>query len=208
MRLLELLAIACHDIAALLYFNTEPGLRRKDQDAETRRAALQGRPTDFMHEDYFAWEQYPNGIADVVGYWAEYHLFGGVVLFERGESGVDVSVSLSSKSIYISSQFSNEYISARVLFFIRLEASESSSSQTHRYTSFPNTQNSLLRRQMVCSHHFHFVQRNMPIASILLMLWLSTSTATDMSGRYPGIDLLDASSASLTFPNWQMQSRR
>jgi hypothetical protein len=27
----------------------------------------------------------------VVGYWAEYHLFGGVVLFDRGESGTDVS---------------------------------------------------------------------------------------------------------------------
>jgi hypothetical protein len=95
MRLLEMLAIACHNIAALLYFNTEPGLRRKGQDPEARRAVLQGRPIDFMHEDYYAWEQYPNGPADVVGYWAEYHLFGGVVLFDRGTSGVDVSFSLS-----------------------------------------------------------------------------------------------------------------
>ncbi|KAJ9642459.1 hypothetical protein H2199_004840 [Coniosporium tulheliwenetii] len=83
MRLLEVLAVTCHDIAALLHANTEPGLRQEGQDAETRKAALESRPTDFMHEDYDAWEQYPQGIADVVGYWAEYHLFGGVVLFDR-----------------------------------------------------------------------------------------------------------------------------
>lgn len=91
MRLLEMLAVACHDIAALLHANTETGLRREGQDAETRKAALEGRPMDSMHEDYSAWEQYPQGIADVVGYWAEYHLFGGVVLFDRGESGTDVN---------------------------------------------------------------------------------------------------------------------
>jgi hypothetical protein len=44
-----------------------------------------------MHEAYYDLQQYPNGVADVVGYWAEYHLFGGVVLFDRGESGTDVS---------------------------------------------------------------------------------------------------------------------
>jgi hypothetical protein len=43
-----------------------------------------------MHEDYHDLEQYPKGVTDVVGYWAEYHLFGGVVLFER-ETGTDVS---------------------------------------------------------------------------------------------------------------------
>lgn len=40
-----------------------------------------------MHEDYSNWEQYPNGVADMVGYWAEFWIFGGVVLFDRGESG-------------------------------------------------------------------------------------------------------------------------
>lgn len=27
---------------------------------------------------------YPHGFADVVGYWAETHIFGGVVVFDRG----------------------------------------------------------------------------------------------------------------------------
>lgn len=35
--------------------------------------------------------QYPRGIADVAGYWAEDIIFGGVVLFGRGESGTGVS---------------------------------------------------------------------------------------------------------------------
>ncbi|KAG8156838.1 hypothetical protein KVR01_013251 [Diaporthe batatas] len=32
---------------------------------------------------------YPAGIADVVGYWAEARIFGGVVVFDRGPSGVE-----------------------------------------------------------------------------------------------------------------------
>lgn len=91
MRLLEMLAVACHDIAALVYVNTQPGLRREGQDPKQLLAVLEGRPTNFMHEDYYDLQQYPKGVADVVGYWAEYHLFGGVVLFDRGESGTDVS---------------------------------------------------------------------------------------------------------------------
>ncbi|TVY25111.1 hypothetical protein LHYA1_G005966 [Lachnellula hyalina] len=85
LRLLEMLAVACHDIAALVYGDTQPGLRRAGQSAQECLAALEGRPTDFMHEDYCALQQYPRGVADV----AEYHLFGGVVLFDRGGSGTD-----------------------------------------------------------------------------------------------------------------------
>ena len=91
MRLLEMLAVACHDIAGLVFVNTQPGLRREGQTLEERLKTLQGRPTDFMHGDYHDLQQYPKGVGDVVGYWAEYHLFGGVVLFDRGESGTDVS---------------------------------------------------------------------------------------------------------------------
>jgi hypothetical protein len=90
MRLLEVLAVTCHEVAVVLYEHTKPGLRREGQSAESIIASLEGRPTDLMHEDYDAWEQYPNGVADMVGYWAEYHLFGGVVLFDRSESGYDV----------------------------------------------------------------------------------------------------------------------
>jgi len=63
-----MLAIACHDIAALVFENTKPGLRQEGKSPEERLAALEGRPTDFMHEDYHDVQQYPKGVADVVGY--------------------------------------------------------------------------------------------------------------------------------------------
>jgi hypothetical protein len=91
MRLLEMLAVACHDIAGQVYQNTQPGLRR-GQHNEKSLADLEKWPTDLMHDEYYYFQQYPKGVADVVGYWAEYHLFGGVVLFDRGESGKDVSM--------------------------------------------------------------------------------------------------------------------
>jgi hypothetical protein len=36
------------------------------------------------------YDQYPDGLADVAGYWAEDRIFGGVVLFDRGDSGYEV----------------------------------------------------------------------------------------------------------------------
>ncbi|KAF4436681.1 hypothetical protein FACUT_6276 [Fusarium acutatum] len=44
-------------------------------------------PTAFAHGPYIAVEQYPNGAADSVGYWAEARIFGGIVVFDRGEDG-------------------------------------------------------------------------------------------------------------------------
>lgn len=54
-------------------------------------------PTDFYHTEYLDWEQYPQGVADMAGYWAEFELFGGVVVFDRRESDVEVgSVHMAS----------------------------------------------------------------------------------------------------------------
>lgn len=64
-------------------------------------------PTDFYHTEYKDWEQYPQGVADMVGYWAEFELFGGVVIFDRGQSGVEVgSVHMTSRFKYLHSRFS------------------------------------------------------------------------------------------------------
>lgn len=48
-------------------------------------------PTLFWNGRYAEPSRYPNGLADVVGYWAETQIFGGVVLFDRGESEDEVS---------------------------------------------------------------------------------------------------------------------
>ncbi|KPM43812.1 hypothetical protein AK830_g2786 [Neonectria ditissima] len=40
----------------------------------------------FFHKAYQSAEQYPRGLADVAEYWAEGKIFGGVVVFDRGET--------------------------------------------------------------------------------------------------------------------------
>ena len=45
---------------------------------------------NFYHTNYQRFEDYPFGLLNVVGYWAEAQLFGGVVLFERAESDHEV----------------------------------------------------------------------------------------------------------------------
>ena len=40
--------------------------------------------TDFFHVCYSRLEEYPLGLLNVVGYWAESQLLGGVILFDRG----------------------------------------------------------------------------------------------------------------------------
>ena len=41
------------------------------------------RQTLFNHPAYFEDDIYPEGLADVVGYWAEDRILGGVVIFDR-----------------------------------------------------------------------------------------------------------------------------
>ena len=43
-----------------------------------------------FHPDYVQFENYPRGLLDVVGYWAETQVFGGVLLFNRSDSGSQV----------------------------------------------------------------------------------------------------------------------
>lgn len=51
---------------------------------------LEAFPHLFFNVGYMNNKQYPFGIADMAGYWAEDRIFGGVVLFDRGESGKEV----------------------------------------------------------------------------------------------------------------------
>lgn len=106
MRLVELVAVAIHYIAMLL-FQLQPKLHdgdiesvlswKKEAEWETirgrRRLIIEypdPKPTMFFHIEYMDYDQYPNGLADVAGYWAEDRIFGGVVLFDRGDSGLEV----------------------------------------------------------------------------------------------------------------------
>jgi hypothetical protein len=102
LRLLELITTACHDIAVYIY-QMDGGVHKHAEHEAWRDNKLQtlpendlmGRntlppPTLFWTGAYMDWPQYPNGLADMAGYWAEMRIFGGIVLFDRGESENEV----------------------------------------------------------------------------------------------------------------------
>ncbi|KAJ4307149.1 hypothetical protein N0V88_000528 [Collariella sp. IMI 366227] len=100
LRLMEMLAVTCHQIAVDL-FNLDDGVHKHDVYEKwrdlPRDTILPGQhiaPVVFYHNAYFAHQQYPNGMGDVVGYWAEAKIFGGVVIFDRGPSGTEATPSL------------------------------------------------------------------------------------------------------------------
>lgn len=109
-----MIATALHSIAVFL-FNLEEKSHKGDVDsavsfreAERRIEVMPGEfttiltlppfPSIFTHTEYTFHEQYPHGLADVAGYWAEDQIFRGVVLFDRGESGTEVSCATSRYS--------------------------------------------------------------------------------------------------------------
>lgn len=94
--------MSCHQIAVFLFQNgrenhngeyanwleKEDGLAAKSSDKY--QFTPKEPPVPFYHNSYLLHQQYPYGVADVVGYWAEAKIFGGVVLFDR--SNIDGEV--------------------------------------------------------------------------------------------------------------------
>lgn len=97
---------ACHDIAVFLYKMDEGAhkhaeheawldeqLKRYPNERSTERKLLPPASL-FWHGSFRSHRRYPNGLAELAGYWAETQIFGGVILFDRGESGEEVSLLL------------------------------------------------------------------------------------------------------------------
>jgi hypothetical protein len=95
LRLIEMIAVAVHQLAVLLHKlgdlkqhdgwkSWKPPNRYIGPDYSPDPKPY---PTLFVHVHFRAHSQYPEGVADMVGYWAENRILGGVVLFDRGESG-------------------------------------------------------------------------------------------------------------------------
>jgi len=105
-RLIELVARAVHSIAAWLY--TQDTSRHKNDALGTWRPEEQSKrfypptfpATLFCHSWYRDYDQYPEGVADSVGYWAEARILGGVVVFDRRDPELvkDAAVSCHLKS--------------------------------------------------------------------------------------------------------------
>lgn len=109
LRLIETTAVVIHSLAALLFEHTNER-PYKCPEPERKIVIVDGLPeltdeiigdpipTYLYHDDYLDHDLYPMGVADVVAYWAETHLFGGVVVFDHGES--DTEVGFSSTQVY------------------------------------------------------------------------------------------------------------
>lgn len=94
LRLLEIAAASVHSLAVMIYASKheemdvnppEPpgGHLRQFHDTD-------GYYVNFYHTKYKRFQDFPFGLLNVVGYWAETELFGGVVLFEHSEGGSGV----------------------------------------------------------------------------------------------------------------------
>ena len=91
-RLLEIAAASVNALAGIIYASFHPDTNIHPQTAERPYPFVK---TDdfyvrFYHTAYQKFHSYPFGLLNVVGYWAEAELFGGVILFERGDSGSEV----------------------------------------------------------------------------------------------------------------------
>ncbi|KAK2768653.1 hypothetical protein FQN54_000509 [Arachnomyces sp. PD_36] len=74
--LMNLMAIMMHDLAVNIYEEFHP--------LSTHIVSTEPTLPDFAHPKYLNYRAYPRGLADLVGYWAEMRIFGGVVVFEHG----------------------------------------------------------------------------------------------------------------------------
>ena len=74
-----------HALAGSLYASSHKDNVIKPPEPEGGHSRLFHNTDDFYvnfyHTNYKLFEEYPFGLLNVVGYWAEAEIFGGVVLF-------------------------------------------------------------------------------------------------------------------------------
>lgn len=104
LRLLEIVAASVNTLAGMLYASFHPDTNIKPSELtikDLRQCDLTGQfYVNFYHTYYLLFDRYPFGLSNVVGYWAEAELFGGVLLFEHVESGSEVQlISVNSGKI-------------------------------------------------------------------------------------------------------------
>ncbi|OTA98491.1 hypothetical protein M426DRAFT_17356 [Hypoxylon sp. CI-4A] len=98
--LLELTAVALHEISVYLFQKGDcvHDLHHTSESSQTIKYVTEWQrppddwlpimswPTLFTHPGFTAVEQYPNSVADIVGYWAEDRILGGVTLFDHSRT--------------------------------------------------------------------------------------------------------------------------
>lgn len=112
MPFLELAAVTIHNIAVELFKLVNGGFHKDiiwPSDEAYREQNWSRFPTPFCLLHYSKPEQYPDGIADLAGYWAEDRIFGGVVLFGRGTNDTGVC-STSNPATLVPSRMRLNYV--------------------------------------------------------------------------------------------------
>lgn len=132
MRLVEMVAVSLHQIAAYL-FNSSPKSHPpeyikhvtewqrptgwvEERGGKSWQESMFAPPqTHFLHTSYTDYDLYPNGVADMAGYWAEDRIFGGVVLFDRGDSGHEVRSKPTPTTVLLANLVPSAVISSFIL---------------------------------------------------------------------------------------------
>lgn len=116
LRLLEIAAASVNTLAGMLYASFHPDTNIKPPELkieDLRQCDLTGQfYVNFYHTHYRLFDGYPFGLLNVVGYWAEAELFGGVLLFEHVDTGSEVQlISVNSgKSDSNGDQITNAFL--------------------------------------------------------------------------------------------------
>ena len=100
LRLLEMTGASLHTLGGMMYLACHPETEPKPQEKELKDLSPEELDllfyqrnqgyVDFYHREYQEFKRYPFGLLNVVGYWVETEILGGVLLFDRGESGLEV----------------------------------------------------------------------------------------------------------------------
>lgn len=99
LRLIEMTAVSIHQIAVYLFQLGETchdpatthgadiaAVTQWEPEPHEFLVRVEPWPTLFTHRYFDAHHKYPEGVADMVGYWAENRILGGVALFDRSRA--------------------------------------------------------------------------------------------------------------------------
>ncbi|KAI9737936.1 MAG: hypothetical protein M1834_009306 [Cirrosporium novae-zelandiae] len=123
-RFLECVTFLFHIIVVALHFQTFPESQMTQDKWPRRRPSLPPDPP-LRHIGYYRGRFFPQGKGEVVSYWAESELFGGVIVFERGESGQEACSAWVNDPTRTTIELSNDQLD---LFFALGDENPSNSS--------------------------------------------------------------------------------
>ena len=114
LRLLQITAASLNAFAGKIYGSRHPDMEVFPIEPAENSLAVYLNTDDFYvkfyHTHYRLFQKYPFGLLNVVGYWAEAEIFGGVLLFEREEDSGVRSISMMSQTYADRYQISNAFL--------------------------------------------------------------------------------------------------